>query len=97
MQARVVKSGICVLAWLCALALAIVWTNASPNHLFVMVALFVIVKLVVLGLLGCFDELWTHTSLEDLVVLSIGVAASSLVLICVLGTAPMLGPPKVAF
>jgi FlaA1/EpsC-like NDP-sugar epimerase len=97
MQARVVKSGICVLAWLCALALAIVWTNASPNHLFLMVALFVTVKLVVLGLLGCFDELWTHTSLEDLVVLSIGVAASSLVLICVLGTAPMLGPPKVAF
>jgi len=96
MQARVVKSGICVVAWLCAFALAIVWTNASPLHLFVVVALFVIVKLIALGLLGCFDELWTHTSLEDLVALAIGVAASSLTLICLLALAPALGSPTLA-
>jgi FlaA1/EpsC-like NDP-sugar epimerase len=84
------------MAWLCALALAMVWTNARPIHLFAVVALFLIVKLVALGLLGCFDELWTHTSLEDLVVLAFGVAASALTLICVLALAPGLASPKLA-
>jgi FlaA1/EpsC-like NDP-sugar epimerase len=96
MKSRVVKSGICGLAWLCALVLTIEWTHAHPRHLLALVALFLAVKICTSGLLGSFDELWTHTSLEDLVMLAVGVLASSLVLAIVLALLPILGSPALA-
>jgi FlaA1/EpsC-like NDP-sugar epimerase len=90
------KSGIYLLAWSAALALAIAWTGARPQHVIVTAALFIAVKIGAMALLGSFRELWSHTSLEDLVALVAGVIASAMALVVILALRPALGSPALA-
>jgi FlaA1/EpsC-like NDP-sugar epimerase len=96
MRDGLVKSAICVLAWICALGLALIWSGAPATHFLVLAAISIIVKVGATGLFGSFHELWSHTSLEDLVVLVAGALVSTLVIGTLLLLAPWLAPPQVA-
>src|ERR1700744_1609660 len=91
------KSAICLLAFLSALALALVWTDTRSSHPILLIALFVAVQLGTTGLLGSFHELWSHTGLEDLVALVAESALSTLSLAAVLLMSSSLAEPALAF
>ena len=91
------KSAICLLAFLSALALALVWTDTRSSHPILLIALFVAVQLGTTGLLGSFHELWSHTGLEDLVALVAESALSTLSLAAVLLMSSSLAAPALAF
>jgi FlaA1/EpsC-like NDP-sugar epimerase len=96
MRLWLLKSGIYLLAWSAALALAMSWTHAHPTHPLYTAAVFFAIKICAMGVLGSFDELWSHTSLEDLVALIAGVIASAMALIVILALQTSLGPPSLA-
>lgn len=96
MRLWLAKAAICLLAWWAALALAMQWTGVHPHRLLVTISLFVLVKLIVTATLRSFDELWAHTSLEDLVVMVGGSVLSMGLLAVGLALAPWIAPPKLA-
>jgi len=96
MLRRVAKAGLYLAAWAFALGLALAWTGVHPANLIALVVIFFVVKICATGLLGSLDEMWSHTSLEDLVVLGFGVLASTLTLALALALTPALGSPAVA-
>ncbi|HEY2743920.1 MAG TPA: polysaccharide biosynthesis protein [Polyangia bacterium] len=91
------KSAICLSAFWSALALSLVWTDTHLSHPLVLIALFLGVQLAATGLLGSFHELWSHTSLEDLVALVAESTLSTLTLAAILLAAPFLAAPPLAF
>ena len=91
------KSAICLLAFWSALALALTLTNTRSHHPLILIGIFTAVQLATTGLLGSFHELWSHTSLEDLVALVAESTLSTLTLAATLLAAPSLGTPQVAF
>ncbi len=96
MRVWAVKSGLCLLAWLSALALAVAITGAHPAHPLLLAAVVLSVQLGAAALLGSFDELWSHTSIEDLVALVAGATLSTVMLTATLMVVPWLGPAQVA-
>ncbi|HXU68715.1 MAG TPA: polysaccharide biosynthesis protein [Polyangia bacterium] len=92
-----VKSAICLLAFWSALALTLAWTDTRSLHPFVLGSLFLGVQIATTGLLGSFHELWSHTSLEDLVALIAESTLSTLTLAVILLAAPSLAAPQIAF
>src|SRR6185312_15006092 len=92
-----VKSAICLLAFWSALALTLAWTDTRSLHPFVLSSLFLGVQIATTGLLGSFHELWSHTSLEDLVALIAESTLSTLTLAVILLAAPSLAAPQIAF
>ena len=96
MQLRLAKLGIFIFVWLAALALASGWTGFRPNNMLAVAGLFIGVKLLTVIALGSFDELWSHTSLEDLVVLLGGTLLATLTLMATLAIGSSLAPPRLA-
>jgi FlaA1/EpsC-like NDP-sugar epimerase len=96
MRVRLVKSAVCVVAWVSALALSLAWSGSPTTHFLVLAALFISFKVAATGLFGSFHELWSHTSLEDLVVLVAGGLLSTALLGTLLLLVPWLASPQVA-
>ena len=96
MRLWLAKAALCLLAWWTALGLALAWTGARPHHLLLAIAFFMVVKLGVTAILGSFDELWVHTSLEDLVVMVGGSVLSMVLLTVGFALVPSVAPPRLA-
>jgi FlaA1/EpsC-like NDP-sugar epimerase len=97
MRLRLAKVLLFICAWLAALTLASAWTGIHPVPLAAAMILFLSVKLLAMLAVGSFDELWSHTSLEDLVVLLGGTLATTLVLAGLLALVPLSAPPTLAW
>jgi FlaA1/EpsC-like NDP-sugar epimerase len=96
MRLRLAKLGIFVFAWVAALALASLWTGIRPDNLVAVAGLFFGIKLLTVMALGSFDELWSHTSLEDLVVMLGGTLLATLILMATLAIGSSLASPRLA-
>jgi FlaA1/EpsC-like NDP-sugar epimerase len=96
MRIWVGKALLYLASWALAFALALAWTGARPHHWLITFSLFFVAKVCTMTAFGNFRELWSHTSLEDLVALAAGALFSSTVLALVLGLFPPLGTVALA-
>jgi FlaA1/EpsC-like NDP-sugar epimerase len=76
--------------------MALAFTGARPSHPATVLVLFIVIKLAATVALGNLNELWSHTSLEDLVALIGGSILTTLMLALGLAVVPQVAPPLLA-